>query len=84
MDEDEIFLGVTAKDIITGFEGLVTGLTEYISGCNQALLAPGVDKEGKRVEGCWFDVQRLRRVGNSVLVLDNSKTPGSDMPAPIK
>jgi hypothetical protein len=36
-------LGVTAKDLVTGFEGKVLGLCQYITGCNQVLIQPKLD-----------------------------------------
>lgn len=78
----DLQLGCTAHDKITGFQGVVTGICEYISGCNQALLVPKVDKEGKHVDGQWYDVQRLVVHDDEVITLDNGETPGCDMPAP--
>ena len=75
-------LGVMAMDKITGFKGRVTGFVVYISGCNQALLTPSVGKDGKMVESMWVDEQRLEITDAKVLILDNSKTPGADLPAP--
>lgn len=74
-------LGITAKDKITGFEGVVTGICSYISGCSQALLTPPV-KDGAFVEAHWFDLQRLEAQPGEPVVLDNGETPGFDMPAP--
>jgi hypothetical protein len=54
-----IQLGSKVKDKITGFTGIVTGIVTYITGCSQALIAPPVDKQGKRPEGEWIDLQRL-------------------------
>lgn len=76
--QEDIILGGTYKDVITGFTGVATGLCYYLTGCNQVLLASKVN------EPKWFDVQRLKRVGKSILTLDNSKTPGFDLPAPIR
>lgn len=75
-------LGTTQRDKITGFQGVVTGYCEYISGCNQALLVPAVGEKGEFKEPHWFDVQRLERVGVEVVILDNGKTPGFDKAAP--
>lgn len=75
-------LGTTQRDKITGFQGVVTGYCEYISGCNQALLIPKLDEKGAYQESHWFDVQRLERVGTDMLTLDNGKTPGFDRAAP--
>lgn len=75
--------GWKVRDQITGYEGIITGICEYMTGCNQALVVPNhLDKDGKRQEGEWFDVQRLKRVGKSQVILDNEKTPGCDIEAP--
>lgn len=80
-----IELGSKVKDRITGFEGIVTGRCEYISGCNQALVAPPVDKEGKHRDSQWYDEQRLVVDTSAVLiVLDNGDTPGFDVQAPVR
>ena len=78
----KVQLGRTYKDKITGFSGVATGHVNYISGCNQVLLAPPVDTEGKLRDSQWFDEQRLEDVGAATVVLDNSATPGPDKAAP--
>ena len=77
-----IELGRKVKDKITGFTGTVTGLCQYISGCNQALVAPAVGKDGVAKDSAWFDEQRLEYVGTEKVTLDNGKTPGFDRAAP--
>ena len=61
-----IGLGQKAKDKITGFEGILTGRCEYLYGCDQYLLTPSVDKEGKRQDGEWFDEGRIEIIGDGV------------------
>lgn len=75
----EIELGYTYKDLISEFEGVATGYVKYLTGCNQALITPRGDGEAR-----WFDVQRLVRVKRDRIVLDNSRAPGCDIPAPIR
>jgi len=79
-----ITLGSKVKDKITGFTGIVTGRCEYITGCNQVLVAPQVTESGDFKESHWFDEQRLDQVGDAILVLDNGASPGFDKPAPIR
>lgn len=76
-----IKLGATAKEIITGFEGVVTGRASYITGCDQYLVSPrGGDKDPK-----WFDEQRLEVIERMPLVvIDNSNGNGADIAAPVK
>lgn len=77
----ETKLGVTAKDTITGFEGVVLGRCEYVTGCNQVLIQPKLDSEQKFVESRWFDEDRIEVTEQKPVVL-NVKAPGSDKPAP--
>jgi hypothetical protein len=61
-------IGDRARHRINGFEGIVTGRTEYINGCIQYLVAPTtLDKEGKIMEGQWIDEQNLVLVEAQVM-----------------
>jgi len=84
MNQPTVELGRTYKDVITGFFGVATGFCEYISGCNQVLLSPLLDNDGKFREPRWFDVQRVRALSDVTIVLDNAQTPGPDIPAPVR
>ena len=76
----KIDLGKKYRCKITGYEGVATGFCEYISGCNQVLLAHSArDGESK---SHWFDVQRLEEVPSTRIVLENAPTPGFDSRAP--
>lgn len=76
----EIKLGQTVKDTITGFEGIVIGRATYLTGCTQCIVVPkGLDKDGKRREGEWFDEQRLDPTSAKVVKLRPApETPGCD------
>lgn len=58
-------LGLTARDKVTGFEGVVSTVSFDLYGCIQAVLVPPLDKEGKKQDGCWFDVSRLTVVNDT-------------------
>ena len=76
-------LGYTFRDKITGFTGVATGHVDYLTGCNQTLLAPRSSDPSKRPEAEWFDDQRLEMDKNfPLIVLDNGNTPGCDREAP--
>jgi hypothetical protein len=77
----EIALGMKVKDVITGFAGIVTGFTEYISGCKQALVVPPVGSDGSYKDGQWFDRDRLAILDSSVITLKITND-GADKPAP--
>lgn len=45
---------------VTGFEGVVTAYSEYLTGCEQYCVKPAkLDKEGKMYDGVWIDQDRL-------------------------
>jgi len=75
-------MGWTVKDTITGFKGVLTGIATYLSGCSQGLVVPPLSDDGKMVDSHWFDIQRLVRVGEDIVELDNEVTPGCDKQAP--
>jgi hypothetical protein len=77
-----IQLGQKYKDKITGFEGVATGRCAYISVSDQVLLAPKCGDDGSSKDSHWFDVQRVEAIGEEIITLDNSKTPGCDRAAP--
>lgn len=60
-----IELGKKARDKITGFEGVITGRAQYLTGCDQYVLAPPA-KDGVASRGEWFDEGRLEVTGEGV------------------
>lgn len=71
MKEAMKLLGLKVEDAVTGMKGVVTSVVFDLYGCIQALVNPGLDKDGKAQDSNWYDVKRLR-------VLD----PKAVMPVP--
>lgn len=67
MNEHIELLGYRAKDKITGMEGVITSICFDLYGCVQAVLNPGLDKDGKPKENFWYDVNRLEISKKSVM-----------------
>lgn len=59
-------LGVRVEDKVTGFKGIITGRAEFLTGCNQYIVNPGVDKDGKMMDTNWVDEDRLTVTGAGV------------------
>lgn len=75
-------LGVKAKDKITGFEGIVTGVASYLTGCNQWLLQPPA-KDGAYVEGRWLDEGKIEAIGEGINAKEvKAEENGCDAPSP--
>lgn len=78
-------LGVEAKDKITGFQGIITGHAEYLTGCDQYILQPKCEKQGAYPEANWFDEGRLELIGEAMTKEDvKGRKNGCDYRAPIK
>lgn len=55
----EIKLGDFVTDSVTGFSGVVLARVEYLNGCVRCEVQSKKLHEGKPIESCFFDEQRL-------------------------
>lgn len=56
-------LGFKAKDVVTGFEGIISSISFDLYGCVQAVLTPPINCKIIPAEGRWFDTSRLKIIG---------------------
>ncbi len=68
--ETNIQFGKKYKDIITGYEGIATAWVEYLSGCNQVLLAATIKGDGALISPEWFDIQRIQAIESGEAIQD--------------
>jgi hypothetical protein len=54
-------LGDKARDVVTGFEGVIIGRAQHLTGCNTYGVQPP-SKDGKKDDAAWFDEQRIETV----------------------
>ena len=66
------FIG-KVKDIVTGFEGIASGITSYLTGCDQVIVDPGLDKDGDLREPRAFDISRLDVIEKKAVVIKIKK-----------
>ncbi len=59
MNEHLRLLGLRVQDRVTGFGGVCSSIFFDLYGCVQALVTPGLDKDGKFRDSVWFDTKRL-------------------------
>ena len=63
---NEIKNGDRVKDTITGFEGIVIGITSWFHGCDTIGVKPEKLHDGKPIEAVWFDILRLEKIEEKV------------------
>jgi hypothetical protein len=64
-------LGMKAKDVVTGFTGVIESISFDLYGCIQYLLRPPVNEKGEDGPAGWYDVSRIKLI---------SKTPVMEKP----
>lgn len=72
-------LGIEAKEIVTGFTGIVTSRTEHITGCNTYGVQPKA-VDGKVCDMQWFDENRLEKTGEGVTIEQHNDGAGPEHP----
>lgn len=74
----KIKLGSKVKDKVTEYEGVATGHCEYLTGCDTYLVAHKVNpKTGGKVDGVWFDVNRLEVLQEDYVKLETEEDQGA-------
>lgn len=58
-------LGLRVRDKVTGFDGVVASVSFDLYGCIQAIVNPGMGKDGKLGDQTWFDVNRLEIIDHT-------------------
>ena len=75
-------LGLEVKEVITGYEGVIMGRSQFLTGCNQYGILAKKLESGKPAGWVWFDESRLKLTGlKIVLPVDD---PGFDGNHPTK
>jgi hypothetical protein len=76
-------LGSTLRDKVTGFEGVIVGRGDHISGCDTYGLQPKQLKDGMPQDVKWLDEPRLERVDlPAISVDDRDVKTGADTTIP--
>ncbi len=58
-------MGAPARDVLSGFEGVIICKLEWLTGCDQIGLRPtALDKDGKPHDAQYFDITRIKVTGS--------------------
>ena len=77
-----IALGDEARDLITGFQGVVVAETKWLHGCKRFSLQPKELKDGRPVEPMSFDEPQLVLVAPTVAA--TTSDTGGPRPEPLR
>lgn len=77
-------LGDEVKDELTGYKGILVGITEWLYGCKRAgVVKQTLNKDGKAEETVWFDFDQLKLVkAGKIKGVKISPTPTSSTGGP--
>ena len=77
-------LGQKVKDTVTGFEGIVTGQHQWVTGCATYTVQPPVDKDGKVPDNRGVDEVSLELLPEERLELETKDDPGGPHDTPSR
>lgn len=78
-------LGKKGKDKITGFTGILTSRCEFLTGCNRYCIQPTELKDGKPIDGIYFDEAQIEIVSEGLTAKDvQGEKKGACSPDPSK
>jgi len=75
-------LGDKVKDQITGFEGIVTCCSMWLTGCNTYGIKPLDLKDGKPQESVYLDEPQLELMEEKVIDLNRGKAANTENEPP--
>jgi hypothetical protein len=76
-------LGDKVKDRITGMAGIVVSRSEHLFGCERYWVEPQDMKDGKPVEGRWFDQDSLVLVKAGVIAPIRTRVAVAEKPRKV-
>ena len=68
-----ICLGDKVKDSITGFSGIVVGITTWLYGCKTVGIQPQELKDGQPIEAKWIDDGRVIKIDDKPSEIPDDK-----------
>lgn len=74
-----ISLGDKVKDKVSGFKGVVIGVTTWLHGCNRMIVQPSVGKDGKLPDSATFDEPQVELISKKKVKKGSRKTGGYDI-----
>lgn len=78
----ETELGDIAKDTITGFQGVVIGITKWLHGCRRITIQPQSLKDGKPLEAHGFDEPQVKIIKKAAFA--ETADTGGPKPEPLR
>jgi hypothetical protein len=76
MKAADIKLGKKYRDRVTGFAGVATGTTKWLTGCDTVILQPPVGADGKYMDNAQFDITRVDLVDEPKVKLHPGRSGG--------
>lgn len=76
MKAADIKLGKKYRDRVTGFTGVATGTTKWMTGCDTVILQPHVSADGKYMDNAQFDITRVDLIDSPAVKLNKGRNGG--------
>lgn len=64
---DKIIMGNRVKDLVTGFEGIVTGEVKYMNGCEKWAIDGKWISDKQQTDGLWADKGQVVKIDDGII-----------------
>ena len=71
----QIEVGDKVRDIVSGQEGIVVGVTKWLTGCDSATIEVPFGPDGTKRDNLYSDVNRLEVVKARAVVINQEPEP---------
>lgn len=87
---EDILIGDSVADTVTGFTGIVTSRTEYLNGCVRVAI-DGKSTEGSKPETIYCDIEQVQLLAHTAHTVQpepahalapQQRSTGGDRPSP--
>ena len=73
-------LGDKVKDVVTGYEGIITSCTSYLNGCLTYGVRTQKLRDDKPIDAVWIDEEQLEEIPGEAIVLPGAPVAVSGGP----
>ncbi|MEA3225049.1 MAG: hypothetical protein U9Q07_03800 [Planctomycetota bacterium] len=77
-----IKIGDRVRDKVSGFQGIATARHEYMNGCVRFTIDSEELKDGKPIDGHWFDEQQIEAIEDKALEVIPAQVGGPQKAPP--
>ena len=78
-----INLGDKVQDVISGGKGIVTGITEWITGCESLTVEQAIKEDGTKLDNLFIDINRAKLIQPAAIEMQEGLNVPPQVPSRV-